>query len=74
MSTTCSKCGKSIRIGYDAIWTPDGNVCDSCASVSRDVNGYAWHPREKKHTYVDVRTGELEVVTRAQAFGRNKEA
>lgn len=42
VSTKCVKCGKDVTLGKDAISTPRGDQCDTCANVVRDVAGMAW--------------------------------
>jgi hypothetical protein len=44
--------------------------CDSCTGVKRDKNNYFWNRYQKKMNLRNVATGEIETVTRAQAFGK----
>jgi hypothetical protein len=67
--------GIVVRKSFLLFFSRDVPVCDSCAGVERDLNGYAWSPDETEHTYAkDIREdGTLvdpETVTREQAFGR----
>lgn len=66
----CCKCYKPVKIGEDAIYDDEESlVCDSCAGVERDLEGYAWLPGEEVHYYQDVETGEESWVSRGEAFG-----
>lgn len=66
MKSTCPKCGKKFDMGYNG--TVDG--CDQCTGTKRDKRGYAWGPRERVHTYLDLKTGKLIKVKRADAFSK----
>ena len=71
MKSKCFKCGKIFTYGRNGIVADNGNpICDKCGHVSRDKDGHVWQPGEETHTYRDVATGKVIVVTRAQAFGR----
>lgn len=36
----CIKCNKTVTLKYDAIYTPDGPLCDGCSGEKRDSHGY----------------------------------
>jgi NADH pyrophosphatase NudC (nudix superfamily) len=61
---TCPHCGTSYRLGRTGV---EGG-CDNCLGIQRDRNGYAWLPDETEQTYMDVDTGTVYTVTRAEAF------
>lgn len=67
MKKRCTICRQSFTPGVNGIMNPV--LCDMCAKIKRDASGYAWDPNETEHTYEDVGTGEISLVTRAQAFG-----
>lgn len=61
----CKRCRGLYHVGYNGL----GNgLCDKCAGVSRDQNGYAWTSGERAQIYQDTETGLIETVTREEAF------
>jgi hypothetical protein len=75
-NAVCSRCENGFRMGYTGIVLEDNvtEVCDSCAGVQRDKNGYPWLPRERVHTYAPIETADDKStwfkVKRADAFGK----
>ena len=45
---TCPICHKNFTLGVDGVVDPktDREICDQCAGVRRDPQGYAWLPGE----------------------------
>lgn len=62
---TCPKCGFEYTLGIDGV--VDG--CDNCLGIQRDATGMAWLPGESMIMLEDVETGEVELITREEAFG-----
>jgi hypothetical protein len=60
----CKKCGKDYKIGY----TGTVKGCDKCLKIQRDTLGTVWHPGEKEHIYLDMKTGKAFSMTRKEAF------
>jgi hypothetical protein len=47
------KCGKPFKLGVNGVITDnDGDVCDECAGVKRDKNGYTWFPDDIKNGFL----------------------
>lgn len=42
----CSRCGKRIVLGINGVVIDTSKVCDKCAGVKRDKNGFAWLPED----------------------------
>jgi hypothetical protein len=61
---TCTKCGKTFRMGYDGVEGDNGPVCDPCGDIERDLNGYAWDKGAAEQTYCNLGTGKLQTYRR----------
>ena len=70
----CCKCHRFIDMGLNGIFVDDVPMCDECAGVERDNEGYAWMAYEETMTLCDPDTLEEEVITREQAFGKFEES
>lgn len=60
----CHICGNEFVPGVNG--TIEG--CDKCCGVRRDRNGYAWFPREKYHTYMDINSKKVYTVKRPKGI------
>lgn len=67
----CSKCGKRFDLGWEGIFDEQEQpICDKCAGVERDGDGYAWMPGQTEMTLVDPDDLEnINTITREEAFG-----
>lgn len=68
----CLVCGVYFAIGINGVEMTNGVLCDECAGVKRDKDGQAWFPNEGEGYFLDRKTGEVEVVTRAEALGEGR--
>jgi hypothetical protein len=64
---TCSKYATVFDLGLNGIIDKAGApICDTCAGVTRDANGYAWFPGEIVEPFVTIYTRGSAVRLRPQ--------
>lgn len=59
----CCACGKKFVLGVTGTYPGRWPMCDACAGVRRDCQGWAWSPNEQTHGML-IESAETDKVLR----------